>query len=145
MGVLISKNDDNQLYNDAYDEAQRIIRISEEIRLSTDSQAPTILENQHKQSNSVLNKPKNYDKITTAKLAEKFNIDVNEFTQLLHESGYIEIKGKNTYLTDKGRAVGGEVKKGQFGYFIVWSVDLDISFDDEKQSFADKLFGLFRL
>lgn len=70
---------------------------------------------------------------------------MNEFTQMLADNGYIELKGKNTFLTDKGKSVGGEVRKGKFGYFIVWSVDLDISFDDEKVSFADKLLSLFKL
>ena len=78
-------------------------------------------------------------------MAEKFGIDNNEFTKMLAENGYIELKGKNVFLTDKGREVGGEVKKSQYGYFVVWSVDLDISFEDEKQSFADKLRSLFRM
>lgn len=142
MGVLINKNDDAQLYNDTYEEVQRIIRISEEVRLSADTEKPTVTSEKSKSEQAI--KPKNYEKITTTKLAEKFGIDSNEFTKMLAENGYIELKGKNAFLTDKGREVGGEVKKGQYGYFIVWSVDMDISFDDEEQSFADKLLGLFR-
>ena len=34
MGILIRRTDDPELYRDAYDEAQRIIRISEEVRIS---------------------------------------------------------------------------------------------------------------
>lgn len=34
MGVLIQRSDDGQLYKDAYEEAQRIIRISDEVRIS---------------------------------------------------------------------------------------------------------------
>ena len=34
MGVLIRRSEDSELYRDAYDEAQRIIRISEEVRIS---------------------------------------------------------------------------------------------------------------
>ncbi|UYZ67593.1 phospholipase D family protein [Moraxella bovis] len=143
MGVLINKNDDGQLYADTYDEVQRIIRISEEVRLSADTEKSTTY--QEKPKTESHSKPKNYDKITTAKLAEKFGIDSNELTKLLAENGYIELKGKNTFLTDKGREVGGEVKKGQYGYFIVWSVDLEIFFDDEKTSFADKLKSLFKI
>lgn len=129
MGVLINKNEDVQLYTDTYDEVQRIIRISEEVRLSADT------ETQPKKSRT-------FDKITTTKLAEKFGIEPNEFKKLLHDNGYIEIKGKYEYLTEKGKSVGGEVKKGQYGYFIVWSVDLEISFD-EKVGIADKLRNLF--
>jgi phosphatidylserine/phosphatidylglycerophosphate/cardiolipin synthase-like enzyme len=34
MGILIRRADDGQLYKDAYEEAQRIIRISDEVRIS---------------------------------------------------------------------------------------------------------------
>lgn len=34
MGVYLSRSDDPDLYRDAYDEAQRIIRISDEVRIS---------------------------------------------------------------------------------------------------------------
>ena len=143
MGVLIDKNNDSQLYADTYEEVLRIIRISEEEGLSADTEKP--ITNHEQSTTEIKTKPRNYDKITTAKLAEKFGIDNYEFTKMLADNGYIELKGKNTFLTDKGREVGGEVKKGQYGYFIVWSVDLDISFEDEKQSFADKLRSLFRM
>lgn len=143
MGVLIDKNNDSQLYADTYEEVLRIIRISEEEGLSADTEKP--ITNHEQSTTEIKTKPRNYDKITTAKLAEKFGNDNYEFTKMLADNGYIELKGKNTFLTDKGREVGGEVKKGQYGYFIVWSVDLDISFEDEKQSFADKLRSLFRM
>ena len=34
MGVFISSIEDTQLYKDAYEEAQRLIRISEEVPIS---------------------------------------------------------------------------------------------------------------
>ena len=34
MGVLIQRSEDHDLYRDAYDEAQRIIRVSEEVRIT---------------------------------------------------------------------------------------------------------------
>ncbi len=34
MGVLIRRSEDTELYRDTYEEAQRIIRISEEVRIS---------------------------------------------------------------------------------------------------------------
>lgn len=145
MGVLINKNDDTQLYNDTYEEVQRIIRISEEVRLSADTHNQAVIK-ETPNNNKPTTKSRNFDKITTAKLAEKFAIEANEFRQLLHDNGYIEIKGKYDYLTDKGKEVGGEVRKGKFGYFIVWSVDLEIDIqEDGNKSFSDKLMGLFGL
>ena len=34
MGVLIRRSEDSELYRDAYEESQRIIRISEEVRIT---------------------------------------------------------------------------------------------------------------
>jgi hypothetical protein len=34
MGILICRSEDVQLYKDAYEEAKRIIRISDEVRIS---------------------------------------------------------------------------------------------------------------
>ena len=42
MGVLISRDSDSQLYADTYEEVQRIIRISEEIKVSADKVAPMV-------------------------------------------------------------------------------------------------------
>ena len=39
MGVLIYRNEDAKLYADTYEEAQRIIRISEEVRMSLEKSA----------------------------------------------------------------------------------------------------------
>lgn len=37
MGVLVRRGDDAELYKDAYEEAQRIIRISDEIRITVET------------------------------------------------------------------------------------------------------------
>ena len=36
MGILVRKYEDNEVFKDAYEEAQRIIRISDEIRITLD-------------------------------------------------------------------------------------------------------------
>ena len=36
MGILLIRRDDATTYKEAYDEAQRIIRISEEVKISLD-------------------------------------------------------------------------------------------------------------
>src|SRR3546814_6857751 len=42
MGILIQRSDDAELYRDAYEEAQRIIRISEEVRISMERVAKPV-------------------------------------------------------------------------------------------------------
>ena len=145
MGILISRQDDGQLYQDTYEEVQRIIRISDEIKISVDKTQDTPVTQQS--STIKYEKPKSYDKLTIAKIAEKLGISSNELNEKLEQLGYIEMKGKNVFLTDKGRQAGGEVKKGQYGYFTVWSVDMNIAVADDKNSaisLADKLLKLFR-
>ncbi len=149
MGVLISRDSDSQLYADTYEEVQRIIRISEEIKVSADKVEPKKVEIQPSESPknelaSEPKKPRNFDKLTISKLADKLGIKSNELSEKLEQLGYIETKGKNIFLTEKGKQAGGETKKGQFGYFTVWSVDLDVSIQDDKgTSLADKLLKLF--
>ena len=36
MGILVRKYEDNEVFKDAYEEAQRIIRISDEVRITLD-------------------------------------------------------------------------------------------------------------
>lgn len=145
MGVLIHKQDDQALYADAYDEVQRIVRISEPVNFSN-TEHNNRLSAPSKDTQSADDTHKNrFDKITTARLAERLNLNVNDLTQILADNGYITIKDNNTFLTDKGKLAGGEIRKGKYGSFIVWSVDLDISFKDEKTSFTDKLLSLFKL
>ncbi|MFW2176251.1 MULTISPECIES: phospholipase D family protein [unclassified Moraxella] len=153
MGVLISRQDDSQLYHDTYEEVQRIIRISDEIKVSAEKPqaianpvAPNVVVDDKVEA-SPTTKKKVYDKLTTSKLAEKLGMATPEFTTILEQLGYVEMKGKTPFLTDKGREAGGELKKGQYGYFIIWSVDMNISIEEDKNtnvSWADKLLKLFQ-
>lgn len=158
MGVLISRDTDNQLYTDTYTEVQRIIRISEEVNLSADKIEPSLdkkqlekvenkpIETSNLEAKNEPKKPRNFDKLTISKLAEKLGMTTNELSEKLEQLGYIETKGKNIFLTDKGKQAGGELKKGQYGYFTIWAVDLEVSVQDENNAnltFAEKLLKLF--
>jgi hypothetical protein len=62
MGVLIRRTDDADLYKDAYKESQRIIRISDEVRISLERVA-----------NEAELKPESdesFEKLTSSKLAQ---------------------------------------------------------------------------
>ena len=120
MGILLVRRDDTATYNEAYDEAQRIIRISEEVKISLDVVEKTT------ESEPEENTEKHYETLTAAKLAEKWNIDTVECNRRLCEAGLQELQGKFYHLTDKGKAAGGIVKKGKFGYFIVYPEDLTL-------------------
>lgn len=117
MGILLTRENDVDVYRDAYEEAQRIIRISEEVKISLDVVQKTddIEEQTMTQQNQGL---------TTAKLAEKLGIDRVECNKRLCDAGLQELNGKHYFLTEKGKQSGAIIKKGQYGYFIVWSADL---------------------
>ncbi|WP_440826838.1 phospholipase D family protein [Psychrobacter cryohalolentis] len=134
MGVLIYRNEDAKLYADTYEEAQRIIRISDEVRMSLEkiiepsssvdnnlgsesaSRVPT-------ETNSA--KPTeiatpNYSKLTTAKLAKELGLKTQELNDKLLTAGYLQEQEGELTLTDAGRAAGGTSKKGKFGDFCLW-------------------------
>ena len=134
MGVLIYRNEDAKLYADTYEEAQRIIRISDEVRMSLEkiiepsssvdnnlgsesaSQVPT-------ETNSA--KPtevatSNYSKLTTAKFAKELGFKTQELNEKLLAAGYLQEQEGELILTDAGRAAGGTSKRGKFGEFCLW-------------------------
>lgn len=110
MGILISRDADNQLYSDAYEEAQRIIRISEEVRMSVDkvNEMSTTSEN------------KEYGKITIAKLASQLGMKTPELSAKMIENGYLQEIAGELRLTQLGSEKGGEEKRGKFGIFTIW-------------------------
>ena len=125
MGVLIYRNEDAKLYADTYEEAQRIIRISDEVRMSLEKVATsddktvnpvTVTTNE-----PVLETAKpNYSKLTTAKLAKELGLKTQALNDKLLEMSYLEEKEGELVLTDAGRAAGGTSKRGKFGEFCLW-------------------------
>ena len=116
MGVLIRRSEDGDLYRDAYEEAQRVIRISEEVRIS--------LERVSSEHDSKSDNEESAGKLTSSKLAQKFGIKTNELLDKLLESGHLELKDGKHYLTPKGKDEGGEFRKSpRFGPYFLWPED----------------------
>lgn len=117
MGVLIRRSDDVELYKDAYEEAQRIIRISDEVRISLErvTNEPDKLENKPETEES------SFGKLTSSKLALKLGIKTNDFMEKLVVSGYLEARDDKHYLTAKGKDAGGEFRMSpKFGSYFLW-------------------------
>lgn len=123
MGVLIYRDEDAKLYADTYEEAQRIIRISDEVRMSLEKVSDT---DEMTSDNKVsVDKPAesatpNYSKLTTAKLAKELGLKTQELNDKLLEVGYLENKEGELVLTDAGSTAGGITKRGKFGEFCLW-------------------------
>ena len=125
MGVLISRNEDSDIYRDAYEEAQRIIRISDEIRISLEKveKAP----NGDKAAEDDDSPEDSTTKLTSSKIAQKHKLKTPELLDKLTTLGYLSfIDGKHS-LTDKGKEVGGEFKfSKKFGPYFIWPEDMTI-------------------
>lgn len=93
MCVLIRRADDAELHRDAYEEAQRIIRVSEEVRISLERVA-----------NDIESKSTEYDentKLTSSKLAQKLGVKTNELLDKLVVVGHLEIRDGKHFFTAK--------------------------------------------
>jgi len=129
MGVLISRSNDPDLYRDAYEEAQRIIRTSEEVRISLEKVAkesesePTELTGSVKDTE---NENSRDGKLSTSKLAVKLGVRTGDLLAKLVSEGYLETRHGGQYLTEKGKAAGGEFRKSQkYGVYFLWPESLD--------------------
>jgi len=119
MGVLIRRADDAELYKDAYEEAQRIIRISDEVRIS--------LERVASEAESKPEADESFDKLTSSKLAQKLGMKTNDFIEKLVVFGYLEARDDKHYLTVKGKEAGGEFRISQkFGTYFLWPVSFKL-------------------
>jgi phosphatidylserine/phosphatidylglycerophosphate/cardiolipin synthase-like enzyme len=113
MGILIRRTEDAELYKDAYEEAQRIIRISDEVRITLERVTTEPVDKSEAED-----KP---GKLTSSKLAQKLGIKTNEFMEKLVSSGLLELKEGKHYLTAKGKEVGGEFRMStKYGPYFLW-------------------------
>lgn len=115
MGIFIDRNDDAEMYRDSYDEAQRIIRISDEVRISLEKITPLTVD-------------KNTEKLTTSKLAKKLGVKTPELLEKLTNAGYLTLSKEKPQLTDKGKNIGAEyISKARFGGYFLWPDDIKIN------------------
>jgi len=123
MGVHISREYDAEMYRDTYEEAQRIIRISDEVRISLQKiEKP-------KQENSVdansVEEEDELNKIPSSKLASKFKLKTPEFLDKMVLLGYLaKVDDSEVHtLTDKGVSIGAQAKKNRYGDYFIWPED----------------------
>ena len=128
MGILIQRSEDGQLYKDAYEEAQRIIRISDEVRISLERVASIESEpaaTQSADTGSTDSETTNGDKVPSSKLAQKFGLKTAQLLDRATELGYLKQLGDKHALTAKGEQAGVEfVAKSRFGPYFLWPQDL---------------------
>ncbi|MBB3105056.1 hypothetical protein [Azomonas macrocytogenes] len=128
MGVFLSRESDGETYREAYEEAQRLIRVSDEVRIAMEKVARDDSPSQahDDQPSDLSSTPGQMAKLTTAKFAAAWGIKTAELTERLVAAGLLELKGQLLYLTDKGKEVGGEFRKGASGFYFLWLANLQL-------------------
>ena len=125
MGILIQRSEDGQLYKDAYEEAQRIIRISEEVRISLErvsSETDTVGKDDDKRTDDAAT-----DKLTSSKIAQKLGLKTAQFLDRATELGYLAADGDKYAMTPKGENADVElVAKSRFGPYFLWPQDFHL-------------------
>jgi phosphatidylserine/phosphatidylglycerophosphate/cardiolipin synthase-like enzyme len=123
MGILIQRGEDSQLYKDAYEEAQRIIRISDEVRISLErvSSEP---EASTAEADKGTDAEAAGDKLTSSKIAAKLGMKTTQFMDRATEQGFLALDGDKHVMTAKGEKAGVEfVAKSRFGPYFLWPQD----------------------
>lgn len=123
MGILIQRAEDGQLYKDAYEEAQRIIRISDEVRISLErvTSEPEAASREDGKSTEGGNAE---DKLTSSKMGQKLGLKTAQFLDRATEQGFLVLEGDKHVLSTKGEKAGVEfVAKSRFGPYFLWPQD----------------------
>ncbi|MFT7325063.1 MAG: phosphatidylserine/phosphatidylglycerophosphate/cardiolipin synthase-like enzyme [Rhodoferax sp.] len=126
MGILIQRSEDGQLYKDAYEEAQRIIRISEEVRISLErvSSAPEAAAQDDEQA---ADSASTGDKLSSSKIGQKLGMKTAQFLERATELGFLVFDGEKHTVSPKGEKIGVEfVAKSRFGPYFLWPQDFHL-------------------
>ncbi|MHA3052857.1 phospholipase D family protein [Acinetobacter sp. ANC 4640] len=123
MGILIEKQHDATVFQDAYEEAQRIIRISEEVRISLDE-----VSNQTQEAEATnQDNDDAQQKLTSSKLAAKYKLKTQDLLDRFVDKGFLILNDRGKHqLTEQGKSVGGEFKTNQYDGYFLWHTDMPI-------------------
>lgn len=121
MGILLSREADAECYRDAYEEAQRIVRVSDEVRIAMEMVAKP--DHSPSEGDGTNDNDAALSKLTTSKLASNLGLKTTELLDRLVAAGHLEHRGTMHYLTDLGKAAGGEFRKGRNGYYFLWPLE----------------------
>lgn len=127
MGVLVRRTDDPELYQDAYEEAARIIRVSDEVRISME-RVETAASDDRPGAPPADIEPQSGGKLTTSRLARKLGLKTGELLDRAVGLGYIEVQGEHHVLMPKGQQAGMEfIAKSRFGPYFLWPDDVALA------------------
>jgi len=113
--VFIERDAEPELYRETFEEAQRLIRVSEPVRLSAESVVETPPAEEH-------------DKLTTSRLARALKMANGELSDRLVHMGLLIKEQDQLRLTEEGKAAGGEFRfSKRHGPYFLWPKDLKVT------------------
>lgn len=123
MGILVRKYEDDIVFKEAYEEAQRIIRISEEVRISLDE-----VKNESGSKETEIDEESNtFSRLTTSKLAAKHKIKTADLLDKMTEKGFLKLNESGKHLlTEQGKEIGGEFRPSKYGGYFLWNENTEI-------------------
>jgi len=123
MGIFIERDSDPELYKDALEESQRLIRISEQIRII----AETVVEEGDSGADVVKEEANSSKKLSSSKIAKANKMTTAAFLKSCLEKGYLRKAGDGYELTEAGKEAGGESKvSARFGQYFIWPESLSV-------------------
>ena len=122
MGIYVTKKEDPDLYEEISNEAQRLLRISDEIRVSVKKVDKEIEKKTDKTISEITKtKKKSNSKLLTAKeLSQLTGLSSRKVNSWFTSNKLMYKKDEDWITTKKGKEIGGIEKSGQYGKFVVW-------------------------
>lgn len=129
MGVLFERAEDAQLYKDAYEEVQRIIRISDEVRITMERVTSSAAENAEVAADAGVDSDTAAGgKLPSSKIAQKHGWKTAQLLERAVAAGYLSVEGDRHTRTTKGQQAGVEfIAKSRFGPYFLWPEDVELS------------------
>jgi len=126
MGIYVTKEEDETLYNDIRKEAERLLTTSEEIRVTV-KKIDKKIQNQSEKTISkiVSTKTTSTSKLlTTKELAQLTGLSSRKVNSWFNDKKLMYKKDDDWITTKQGKEVGGIERNGQYGKFVVWPEDI---------------------
>ena len=126
MGIHVTKQKDPDLYNDIYQEVQRLLTISEEIRISVKKVDKEVEKQSEKTVSEIVNSKdrSTSNLLRTKELSELTGISSRKVNSWFVSKKLMYKKDEDWITTKKGKEIGGVEKTNQYGKFVVWPEDI---------------------
>jgi len=120
MGAFVDRDQETDPYRKTREQAQRLIRVSDEVRLSVEKVEQP--KDERRESAAGFAKDDGFDKLTSSKLAKAFGLRKRELGDKHMHGGLTERDGERSELSAKAKAAGAKSgRPGSLGHIFCGS------------------------